>query len=104
MVAIPKTTWVDRMRENLRSSAEIRRSTRSSESPRSGTECTTAWLIAQQSVRPITERVRARNVRFMSDSNEAPAHGNKVPPVTVAFWVIKNRRHDPGRPPVTRCR
>ncbi len=25
----------------------------------------------------------------MSDSNEAPAHGNKVPQVTFAFWVIK---------------
>jgi uncharacterized membrane-anchored protein len=25
----------------------------------------------------------------MSDSNEAPLHGNKVPPVTVAFWAIK---------------
>lgn len=25
----------------------------------------------------------------MSDSNEAPLHGNKVAPVTLAFWVIK---------------
>src|SRR5215475_9974924 len=26
---------------------------------------------------------------FMSDSTEAPTHGNKVPPVTLAFWLIK---------------
>jgi uncharacterized membrane-anchored protein len=25
----------------------------------------------------------------MSDSTEAPSHGNKVPAVTLAFWVIK---------------
>jgi len=25
----------------------------------------------------------------MSDSNEGPLHGNKVPPVTMAFWAIK---------------